>query len=406
MSSQKLFVDLLRPRISHLKKVQYPFDSVPLSIFAEALKSSKMLLHLKLTNVDHPELLKDTLIQVTSLKFLSIESTERFSRYNDSNGLRGFAIASLIVSFLEVNRSVKSLSLVRASIRNEGAVAIAEALQVNLALISLELSGNNFEDVGAIAIINAIRSKTTLITLKLHENNIGDRGAIAIAEELKVNTSLTELWLSSNMIGNAGAIAIAGALTVNKTLTKLNLSNNVIRPKGGVAIGNSLKVNSSLKSLYLDDNCIRNKGALAIARALVLPCTSLQELSLNDDTIEGYGAAVLLKALEYNCTLKEIHILTDKLGGIECIRTNTECDNPVVYPMNRYGISVGSSFCPTLEKISIGYSWYTICDGRVNTKALLQKLLEKLICADGAHILSQDYWMKSVYIPWHNIHFF
>ena len=400
MSFQKKFVNLVRPRISHSEKVQFPFGNVPLVIFAEALKSSKVLSHLELTNVDHPELLEDALTHMKSLKYMSIIYSDFPPIDNDLYVVRGHKIALMIANVLKVNKLIGSLIILRACIFEEEALVIADGLKVNIALTFLDLSGNYIEDAGAIAIINAIRSKTTITTLNLNDNNIGDRGAIAIAEVLKVNTSIIKLGLALNEIGNDGAIAIADALTVNTTLTKLYLSNNEIRPKGGVAIGDSLKVNSSLLSLYLDDNCIRNRGALAIAEALVLPCTSLQELSLNHNKIQGYGVAVLFKALEYNCNLKKIHILSDELDADGYLRTESDCVNPVVYPMKRYGMSAGPSFCPTLQEISFGRHMYEVCDGKVNTKALIQKLLERLVCEDGAHVLSHDYWIRSLHFSW------
>jgi Ran GTPase-activating protein (RanGAP) involved in mRNA processing and transport len=403
MKFQK-FVNLVRPRISHTKRVYFPYDNIPFAIFAEALKTNKVLLELNLTDVVNPELLEDVLIHMMSLKCLSIVYTRYSPIYKDLSSVRGSEIAIWIASVLKVNTHLKSLTF-RARILKEGAVAIAEALKVNITLTFLDLSYNDIEDIGAAAIIkavsfNATTLRTKITALILDGNRIGDRGANAIAEELKENTNLTELRLASNLIGNKGAIAIADAICVNKTLITLSLSKNMIGPKGGIAIGKSLNMNSSLRHLDMEDNSIGNKGALAIAKALVLPCITLQELILSHNNIQGYGVAVLLKALEYNRTLEEVHLLEHEYRANKYIQTCVECVNPVIYPMERYGIVMGTSFCPTLRKISIGRTDFVIQNGSVATKLLLQKLLKKLIGEDGAFILSSEYQMKTIWIPY------
>jgi hypothetical protein len=51
-----------------------------------------------------------------------------------------------------------------------------------------------------------------LTTLVLNYNSIRDEGAIAIAEALKVNAVLTTLVLQSNNLGDAGKTAVQDAV--------------------------------------------------------------------------------------------------------------------------------------------------------------------------------------------------
>jgi hypothetical protein len=126
-------------------------------------------------------------------------------------------------------------------IRDEGAIAIAQALKVNAVVTTLDLSGNNIGVEGAKAIAEALKVNAVVTTLLLHNNNIGNEGAKAIAEALKVNAVLTELELRFNSIGDDGAKAIAEALKVNAVLTKLDILANKMGDAGKKAVRDAVK---------------------------------------------------------------------------------------------------------------------------------------------------------------------
>ena len=138
-----------------------------------------------------------------------------------------------------------------------------------------------------------------LKTVSLGRNNIGNEGTAALSEALKSNNTLETLELYENQIGVAGAQSLADILQVNRALTTLNLASNDIgvpdgwsmerdmfgpkykhtdgrtqgeRPQGtssGVmALAESLKVNRALASLDLRNNRIGAEGAKAIADSL------------------------------------------------------------------------------------------------------------------------------------------
>ena len=64
--------------------------------------------------------------------------------------------------------------------------------------------------------------------LNLARNPLKDEGAMAVAEALRTNIHLFKLDLSGCALGPEGGIALAGALKANMVLSYLNLSNTNI----------------------------------------------------------------------------------------------------------------------------------------------------------------------------------
>ena len=137
-----------------------------------------------------------------------------------------------------------------------GANFSSPALVVDLeGCTELRLLRNSIGDSGAAAVAEVLMNNTAITSLKLGNNNIGDSGAAAFAEALKGNTAVTELYLSFNSIGDSGAAALAEALKSNTALTTLDLRNNNIGDNGAAAIA-ELKRSNKLQFLYLHNNNI------------------------------------------------------------------------------------------------------------------------------------------------------
>ena len=76
---------------------------------------------------------------------------------------------------------------------------------------------------GAAAVAAALTSNSVVRTVSMQRNHIADDGAEAIAEAVEQNSGLTILSLGVNKIGVRGATALAQALKINKVLRKLDL---------------------------------------------------------------------------------------------------------------------------------------------------------------------------------------
>merc|ERR1712087_1092353 len=80
-------------------------------------------------------------------------------------------------------------------------VPVVGLMRFSGVLTTLGLRGNKIKDDGAIAVADALRGNGVLTKLDLYNNNIGPAGAVAIADALKFNRVLTTLYLQFNSIG-------------------------------------------------------------------------------------------------------------------------------------------------------------------------------------------------------------
>tara|TARA_B100000427_G_scaffold163172_1_gene135613 strand:+ start:235 stop:1077 length:843 start_codon:yes stop_codon:yes gene_type:complete len=122
-------------------------------------------------------------------------------------------------------------------------------------LTSLNLALNSIKEAGAIAIANSEYMKN-LTSLNLTMNRIGDAGAIAIADSTHMK-NLSILTLRNNEITVAGAIAIAKSPHMNN-LTLLYIGGNEITVAGAIAFASSPHLNN-LNSLYLGSKHIEKE---------------------------------------------------------------------------------------------------------------------------------------------------
>ena len=109
----------------------------------------------------------------------------------------------------------KAANFQRCGLKAADAVLLAYDIKVNTPLKSLSIGKNNLGDEGVSALCESLKTNTTLEKLDIqggYEDKLGASGAKIIAEMLKVNTPLTTLDISYNKIGVDGAEAIAAAL--------------------------------------------------------------------------------------------------------------------------------------------------------------------------------------------------
>ena len=151
----------------------------------------------------------------------AIESPFQF-RTSDSGA------AAEVLEFADAVVTVVDLTGRRVSASS--ASALLEALWINETVMVLRLScnGPSFGDDGAKAVGLALQVNQSLKEISLSRNGIGDAGAIALAEGLEANSTLEDLYLSCNDIGDTGASAIADAIEANRTLKELSLVGNQI----------------------------------------------------------------------------------------------------------------------------------------------------------------------------------
>lgn len=152
------------------------------------------------------------------------------------------------------------------------ATSSAAALQVNTTLRTLSLRWNLLNKTTTPILARGLQDNCTLQTLVLDRDHFGDEVAFAIGRALATNTSLKMLELTYCDIRDDGVRALAEALKTKSTLQTLKLDGNFVDDLGAAALADGLQVNDSLLDLELsiDHNPIGDSGPSFLVNALTV----------------------------------------------------------------------------------------------------------------------------------------
>jgi Leucine Rich repeat len=187
-------------------------------------------------------------------------------------------------AIVSTEASLKSLSLIKAELGDEGAVVLAEGMARNkLSLRSLSLPGNKLTDMGGAAIVKALStSEASLQVLDLHNNQFTSAFGKQLADILTSSSKIAFLDVSNNQLKDAGVEPITMALHKNDTLKQINLFDTQVTNKSCEAFAGLLRVNTTLKRLNLYDNEeISSKGIEVLAEALKEHNCDLERLEVS-----------------------------------------------------------------------------------------------------------------------------
>eukprot|EP00796_Vickermania_ingenoplastis_P004721 gene4721-3412_t len=148
---------------------------------------------------------------------------------------------------------LKVLDLSENGITKLGVFPISNALESpHCELVELSFHNNKIEGDAAGALAAAMSKNGTLKHLHLGYNTLRDTGAIALAQQLPNVRHLATLDLTANRIGKEGGAALAKALCDSRCgLQRLNLRHNLLDSEGIEAFESVVRVNQSLIQLFL-----------------------------------------------------------------------------------------------------------------------------------------------------------
>ena len=149
-------------------------------------------------------------------------------------------------------------------------------LEKNTSLLTLSLSRKNLHDIEGIRIAGMIKKKKKLRRLELEGNFLGPKTATAFGDALKVNNTLRYLDLENNNLtkieGNDNELDTKGiedllqGLKSNTMLISLNLANNRLNAEVGNKIIDCLRTNKTIINLEFFQNKDYNKRASSIEK--------------------------------------------------------------------------------------------------------------------------------------------
>ena len=182
----------------------------------------------------------------------------------------------------------------------------------------LNLSTNSLKNDGALCIADLIFASSDLISVDISSNSIGDVGLSAIFQAMRTNRSIYHLHVGSNTgvsrnsVGNKAVEQLSLMLAENKVLSELNLCMSELTTDHIIRACQGLQLNHTLHSLNVSNNNLRSKGVVAILHAL--SDTSVTELNIANNYVTDDFGPHLAGFLETNTVLKRLDLSGNNLG--------------------------------------------------------------------------------------------
>eukprot|EP00960_Hanusia_phi_P044871 756872-Hanusia_phi.AAC.10 len=130
-----------------------------------------------------------------------------------------------LASGLKLNKTLRSLSIKNAGLRDHGCFLLCDNLMLNETLTELDLSSNRLSEISGQYIHNLLKKDLNLMRLKLSCNKLCDRGCEVLAQALPAS-SIVELDISYNEIGSQGIEALSVAIAHSTRLKMLCIWGN------------------------------------------------------------------------------------------------------------------------------------------------------------------------------------
>jgi Ran GTPase-activating protein (RanGAP) involved in mRNA processing and transport len=132
---------------------------------------------------------------------------------------------------LRMNRSVQSLSLRNAGLRDRGCYLLCDNLCLNSTLRELDLASNRLTEDAGISLCKLLRDNNTIQRLCLSNNELHDRGCEHLSAALAEFPNVVNLDLANNGIMRHGLKKLMVALNSHMSLDTLRLWGNEIDPE-------------------------------------------------------------------------------------------------------------------------------------------------------------------------------
>jgi Leucine-rich repeat (LRR) protein len=284
----------------------------------------------------------------------------------------GMEGALVVAEYLDGNRAISSINLLKNYIPVEQAQELVQIMQAKEKLVTLcglskeetelDFSGQDLSAGDAVLIANDISDMGALSSLNLASNHLGElvypigwtktgysrglgtyrhtdgrkqddppegskpEGIIAIANTIPNMRALTCLDISRNNLRATGCKALAEALALagNQAMKELNVASNQLTLKadatklsdvdmsGVTALAGVISDMGALSVLNLDDNALLLGGCKAICDALKAN-TTVTSLSMSNNGFQTKSAEAIAEMLGDNGALTSLNLSSNRL---------------------------------------------------------------------------------------------
>lgn len=293
-------------------------------IYTNLLKSEINLKYYCLSSVDVG-------IMATALQYNEyVKRLDLTDNYLDLNAC--YHLGEMIKS----NRTLEELILDGCRIREAGLRRLGTKLKVNYSIKTLSLAKNDLNDNGGEIFANIIDSGAIFSRVNLSYNNLGVKTAYALSKALIFSNHLTHLDISWNPFINVGSTvvfikALAGTSDVLKELNISFMGLDSVRVAEAIA---GVTLLPKLKILNLSDNRFSDNCAGLLVSNLA--ASKLHTYNLSNNCFTPVGACSILQMLTerrvklQNLYLDNICVNRDFLAILQDIRTMKKRKNFVV----------------------------------------------------------------------------
>ncbi|GKZ00119.1 hypothetical protein MPSEU_000965300 [Mayamaea pseudoterrestris] len=200
----------------------------------------------------------------------------KIQELNLSSNKFGTSGAGVLVRFLESRQKfvpmefLDRLDMSNNNLGDDGTTQLTKIIskRTKSPLVDLKLSSNSIGAGGVETIMNKLLQHE-LRSLSLDKNAIGDQGCQLVAASLQSMTALSRLNLSFNQIGSRGITSLMRSLIGCESITYLGLSGNILRISGAIALAYTLAQHPRLEELDLDNCCLGQAAQCHIATGII-----------------------------------------------------------------------------------------------------------------------------------------
>ena len=190
-----------------------------------------------------------------------------------------------------------------------------QTLDINTSLRDISLVRSDLTDEDVEDLFEALKQNDTLVKLELDENRIGTYAILQLAELITENKGIKHLSLEGNAMSKEAATALINSLANNKTLMYLNLSNCDLDSECLTMLIDIVSNNSNLVMVDIDGNTELN---FKIIRMLQIALQKNKNRLDNEKQFEWEERRLLD---EHDSNLRQINeVKAKKLEMLESIK--------------------------------------------------------------------------------------
>ena len=216
---------------------------------------------------------------------------------------------SILIDGLEGNVGLKTLKLIKSTIKKDAADLLAKFLRSDRKLKSVSLDHCIASETCMVDLLDSLSGLSTLEELSLAGVTLS-KSIVSALSKLSTQIGLEKLSLRDNKVnGRTGMERFfrSGALSDNNSLRILDISRSKLDDSSLKLLIRTIQSNSILEEVRLEDNCITDDGALFLGNEMHL-MKGIRRIFLHKNAINEAGFRAILEGTRRNHRVHEVTV--------------------------------------------------------------------------------------------------